>query len=53
MPQINETLMDFFLMNSCLFIFFLDGLTLLDEVDDSLLVYNNVLLLIYCIFLSY
>ncbi len=46
MPQLNETLLDLIVLNSFFFLYWSDVLSILDELDDDLLEFNNVTLLL-------
>lgn len=46
MPQLNETLLDLIVVNSFFFLYWSDVLSILDELDDDLLEFNNVTLLL-------
>ena len=46
MPQINESLMDMNIINSFIFLFSCDCLTVIADTDDDLLIFDNVTLLV-------
>lgn len=46
MPQLNEGLMDFHLVTCFFILYSSDCLTLFSDLDDDLLEYHNVILLV-------